>query len=189
MAPLIAGFILAGLLAARVVPDLRAGLHPGIDDDPESMPDREVLRGRQSDPRPPADPGRVAVARLIAAAVAGPVLGLWGTVVGATVGWLIALDLMAIPTPIFFGKMLEMLWARDVVGLGVKGVAFGAVAGLVACFEGLRGLSDPREVPAASARAAAYSALAILALNGTWYYLMYMAGPAFGPTVLTPPPH
>ena len=87
---------------------------------------------------------------------------------------------------------LEMLWVRDIVGLVVKGAAFGFVAALLACHEGL---SRPAEadrpadleaIGSAACRAACLAGLAILVFNGGWFLLVYHAGPAFGPTVLTP---
>jgi phospholipid/cholesterol/gamma-HCH transport system permease protein len=77
---------------------------------------------------------------------------------------------------------------RDVVGLIVKGMAFGLFAALFACLEGLRG--DERvSTPTAALRATCLACLSILVINSTWFVLVYRAGPAFGPTLLTPPYH
>jgi phospholipid/cholesterol/gamma-HCH transport system permease protein len=187
VASLLSGLTLAGILAARGVPDLRRPSHLGLDDDPDWLPNRAVARGQEPDPRTPPSPARLTATRMLAAALAGPILGVWGTAVGTATGWLVATELMGIPTPIFFAKLFEMLWLRDAVGLLVKGVAFGLAAALIVCHEGLRGPRDPRAVPTAAARAAGVAAAVILLLNSTWYTLMYMAGPAFGPTILKPP--
>lgn len=184
VAPLLSGMVMAGLLAARLTPELSKRPLVELEEEP-GFPDRDPARNRLSNLNAaPPDPVRLAAVRIAAAMAAGPVLGFWGASVGTLVGWLVARQLLAVPTPIFFGKCLEMLWVRDVVGLAVKGVAFGLVAALFSCFEGLRG---PRNVSTAAVRAARNSALAILFLNSSWYLLVYMAGPAFGPTVLTPP--
>lgn len=183
VAPLLSGMILAGLLAARITPELSRRPLGELDGE-LGLPDREVGRGHQAAPQTPPDPARLTAVRLAAAMTAGPVLGFWAASVGTLVGWLVSLNLLGISTPIFFGKCLEMLWVRDVVGVVVKGLGFGLIGALFPCFEGLRG---PRDVPAAAVRAARNSALAILLLNSLWYLLVYMAGPAFGPTVLAPP--
>ncbi|HEV3165262.1 MAG TPA: ABC transporter permease [Isosphaeraceae bacterium] len=191
VAPLMAGMTMAGLLAGRITWELTQRAHDQLDRERGWAPDRTVTVSLSQDAappsRPPIDPGRLTAVRVIAATVAGPILGIWGTVVGTTVGWLIALELLGVPTPIFFEKAFEMLWARDVVGVVTKGTTFGAVAALLACFEGLRTPADPQTLPNRAARAAYLSALVILLINGSWYLLMYMAGPAFGPTVLQPP--
>ncbi len=100
---------------------------------------------------------------------------------------------MGADLPAFFDMFLEMLWIRDIVGLVVKGSAFGFVAAL--CSPATKGCRGPatagreldRAVGSAACRAACLAGLAILFINGAWFLLVYHAGPAFGPTVLTPP--
>jgi phospholipid/cholesterol/gamma-HCH transport system permease protein len=189
IAPLVAGLILAGLLAARLTPELRGRSRVGLDGDPRWIPDREVVLGLRPDPRPPTPAPRLALARVAAAAAAGPVLGLWGAAVGTAIGWLVARIMLGISAPVFFGSILERLWIRDVVGLVAKGTAFGAAAALFACFEGLRrpDATDPDAVAVASCRAACLAAATILVINGFWFKIAYLSGAPFGPTVLTPP--
>ncbi len=189
LAPLLSGFVMAGLLAGRLTPELRRSSLLGLDDDPTWRPDREVARGIRPDPRTPPEPARLVAVRLLAAAAAGPILAFWGGTLGTLVGLLVAKSMIGLPAPIFLGKMLEMLWARDVVGLVFKGAAFGFLAALFACFEGLRRHLDdgPEAVANAAFRAACLSLIAILVVNMAWFLLFYQAGPAFGPTVLTPP--
>jgi phospholipid/cholesterol/gamma-HCH transport system permease protein len=167
LAPLLTGFILAGLVSARYVSELRAADGAGI------------------------EPARLVASRVAATMVAGPILAAWGSIVGIVVGWLVAQSLMGLTFPAFFDLFLEMLWTRDVVGLVVKGAVFGFAAGLLACHEGLsgpQGLEDPLEAVCASACRAAYlTGLAVLFFNAAWFLLAYHAGPAFGPTVLVPP--
>ena len=170
LAPLLTGFILTGLISARYVGEFRG------------------LTGEAS-----ADPGRLACTRVAAAVMAGPILAAWGAGVGTAVGFLIARSMMDVTVPAFFDMMLEMLWARDIVGLVCKGAAFGGLAALLACHEGLArsaegSASDPAEaIVAAGCRAACLGGVAILVFNSGWFLLFYHAGPAFGPTVLTPP--
>lgn len=167
LAPLLAGFLQALLVSALFVADMQGPL-----DGPRH---REVA------------------ARVFGAMVAGPILGAWGALVGVLVGWLVGRSMLGVADPMFFDLFLEMLWARDIVGLVVKGSAFGGMAAILACHEGIR---PPRrgEAPGgmtaisrAACRAAGLSCLAILAFNGGWFLLLYHAGPAFGPTLLLPP--
>lgn len=172
LAPLMTGFLMAGGVAARYVPELRGW-------------------GRGDSDGEPIEPARLAAVRLAAAMVAGPILGVWGSLAGIAVGWLVAQQMMGITLPAFFDLFLEMLWARDIVGLVVKGAGFGLVAGLFACHEGLstpEGPGDgPEAVCSAAGRAACLAGLTILFLNAGWFLLVYHAGAAFGPTVLEPP--
>ena len=169
LAPLMTGFIMAGLVSARYVAEMSG---PCLGSD---------------------DPARLVAARLAAAVVAGPVLAVWGSLVGIAIGWLVANEMMGLTLPAFFDMFLEMLWVRDIVGIVVKGSAFGFLAALFACHEGLsRPCHDETRINleligAAACRAACLACLAILFFNGGWFLLVYHAGPAFGPTVLTPP--
>jgi phospholipid/cholesterol/gamma-HCH transport system permease protein len=186
IAPLMSGLVLAGLLAARATAELARKPLVELDADPEWVPDRPAAPGQPVDTPPPPDPARLAAVRMAAAMVAGPVLAFWGALVGTMVGWLISRQYLGVATPIFFTKAIEMLWARDVTGLLIKGPCYGLAAALFACYEGLRATS-PRAVPTAAVRAACFAGVAILLGNSTIYVLMYMAGPAFGPTIVTPP--
>jgi phospholipid/cholesterol/gamma-HCH transport system permease protein len=170
LAPLMTGFILAGLISACYVAEL----------------------GERVDEAGP-DPSRLVAARLLAATVAGPALAVWGSLVGISIGWLVSHKIMGLTLPAFFDMFLEMLWVRDIVGLVVKGSAFGFVAALLACHEGVSRRSDRaasadlEPIVSAACRAACLAGLAILFFNSGWFLLVYHAGPAFGPTVLTPP--
>jgi phospholipid/cholesterol/gamma-HCH transport system permease protein len=131
--------------------------------------------------------------RLLAATVAGPVLAVWGSLVGIAIGWLVANQMMGLTLPAFFDMFLEMLWVRDIVGIVVKGAAFGFMAALLACHEGLaRPIHNEspaalESIYSAACRSTCLAGLAILFFNGGWFLLVYHAGPAFGPTVLAPP--
>lgn len=169
LAPLLTGFIVAGLASARYVAELGR---------PSLLPEERC---------------RMVAARLAAAMMAGPVLAVWGSLVGIAIGWLVAHKMMGLTLPAFFDMFLEMLWARDIAGLVIKGVAFGFLAALLACQEGLARRGDPGSpadldaIASAACRSACLAGLAILLFNSGWFLLIYHAGPAFGPTVLTPP--
>ena len=181
-APLLSGFILAGLMAARGTVELRTRPRAELDADPSWIPDRDVALGLAEDDRDGPSPGRLMLPRLLAAMLAGPTLATWGALVGTTVGYRIANALLGIPISVLLGTFAEMLWMRDAVGLVVKGMAFGAIAATVACFEGTR--DDSSTVPVAAVRACCLAMAGILVFNLCWFLFVYLAGPPFGPTVL-----
>ena len=178
LAPLLTGFLVAGLVAARCVGELRGPLGTHLD-------------AAHRDESLAIDPARLAATRIAAAMVVGPILSAWASVVGTVVGFLVGQAIMGVTVPAFFDLFLEMLWTRDIIGLVVKGVAFGGVAALLACHEGLSrpvdAHDDPEAIYSAACRAASLACLAILVLNSGWFLLVYHGGPAFGPTVLSPP--
>jgi phospholipid/cholesterol/gamma-HCH transport system permease protein len=182
VAPLLSGFILAGLIAAKITSDLRGAPAPGLDD-PRSLPDRDVVQGVRVDSRPIPSAGRIAMARLGAAALAGPALSLWGVLVGTTIGVLVSRSMLGQSPEMFLGKIAGMLDTIDVIGLLVKGVAFAGTAALIATYEGLRPASQGG--PDAF-RAVFRSIVTILFLNFTWFNLIYLAGNPFGPNVVSP---
>jgi phospholipid/cholesterol/gamma-HCH transport system permease protein len=167
VAPLLAGLTLAGLVAARMTPELRHRVRA------EGVP-----LG-----------GRAIASRLIAATIAGPVLSVWAAAVGTLVGWQVAQTLIGVTTHSFFHMFWEMLWIRDLTGVIVKGLCYGFFAGLFACHEGLLVADDDdlATVSAAACRAACFASIAILIVNSAYFILGYHAGPAFGPTLLEPP--
>ncbi len=183
VAPLLSGFILAGLIAAKVTSDLRGGIRPGLDD-PRSVPDRDVAQGIRQDDRPRPELGRVALARILAAAISGPVLTAWGAAVGTTMGLLVTRSMLGQSPAIFLGKIAEMLQPVDVAGMVVKGAGFAAMAALISTFEGLRSENDGG--PDAY-KAVFRSIFMILFLNFTWFNLVYLAGDPFGPDVVAAP--
>lgn len=174
VAPQMACLTLAGIMAARVVPELRAR-------------SRGDDRAWGADPSVPTN--RLVAFRLLSSAIAGVVLSIWASAVGTAVGWQVGLSMLGVTSHSFFYMFWEMLWWRDVAGLVIKGTGFGLVAGLFACHEGLRDPHGewPEAVPVATCRAASLAALCILVINSSWFLLAYHAGPVFGPTLLTPP--
>ncbi len=143
LAPLLSGFILAALLAARIVPELRHRPRLGLDEEPGWAPDRDLSRGLRSDQRDEPDPARLAAVRIVAAGITGPVLAFWGTVVGFLMGMMAAQSLLSVSPGIFVNKCLEMIEPGDLIGLVVKSVLFALAAALLACHEGLRENDHP----------------------------------------------
>lgn len=186
VSPLLAGFVSAGLLAAHTVAELRNTRRQDLDLEPSWVPDRSVILGLTADDRPAPEPGRIAAPRILAAMIAGPVLALFGALIGIAIGWQVSSSLLDIPGGVYFGRFAELLWLRDVLGLVVKSMAYPAVGALFACREGLR--DHPRDtIQAGSLRAVCWSLCVILALNLSWFFAAYIIGPPFGPTLLEPP--
>ncbi|RUL86758.1 ABC transporter permease [Tautonia sociabilis] len=181
-APLLSGFILAGLMACRATTELRTRPRPEIDADPDWIPDRDIRLGLAADERPGPSDARAILPRIVAAMLAGPVLATWGAAVGSAVGFRIANAILGIPMGTLWDSFAEMLWMRDVLGLLAKGLAFGGIAAAVSCFEGTRQDDSPAHV--AALRACCLAMLLILAVNLSWFLFAYLAGPPFGPTVL-----
>jgi phospholipid/cholesterol/gamma-HCH transport system permease protein len=182
---MMAGIIFAGVLAARMIPELRrlSGTLAG---------------GEPHGPFPVAV--RLAAPRIAAAAIACPLLSLWGVAVGTLVGWQASLSMMGLPTETFFMMMTKMIWFRDVVGLVVKGLLFGALPATICCHEALRrefqedahdhaALHADAGAPLATPvfRATCLGIVAILIVNMTWFVLVYHAVPFYGPSLLKPP--
>ncbi len=180
---MMAGIILAGILAARMIPELRrlAGTLAG---------------GEPHGPLPVAV--RLAAPRIAAAAIACPLLSMWGVAVGTLVGWQASNSMMGLPSETFFMMMKKMIWFRDIVGLVVKGVLFGMLPATICCHEALRKefREDPRAHDHADAgaplatpvfRATCLGIVSILIVNMSWFMLVYHAVPFYGPTLLKPP--
>jgi phospholipid/cholesterol/gamma-HCH transport system permease protein len=195
LATLMTGMTLSGLLAGRMIPELLA-----IQSAPaESSGVRPVAVGRGprvlgpfDDPPEPPDPGRLAAPRILAAAIAGLLLSLWGVVVGTTVGWQSAGTMMGLSSDMFFMMLYRMIWYRDVLGMIVKGSLFGVFIASICCFEGTRARSGQAvagraEISGSIVRAACLSMVAILLGNMAWFLLVYHAVPVFGPSLLAPP--
>ncbi len=86
-------------------------------------------------------------------AIACLLLSQWGIAVGTVVGWQASQSMMGLPTATFFMMMMKMMWFRDVVGLVVKGLLFGALPATICCYEGLGpGLPTTNRPGTASAR-------------------------------------
>jgi phospholipid/cholesterol/gamma-HCH transport system permease protein len=206
------GLTLAGILAARMIPELGVLSRPRMDGAPAETTVRPggLDRRQRHDTvsrEATIDPARLAAPRITAAALASVFLAQWGVAVGTAVGWQASLSMMGLPTETFFLMMTRMMWFRDVVGLLAKGVLYGALPAAICCYEGIRcgrhqtepaprgplddwsssrlGSALPRTVP--MFRAACLSFVAILIVNTSWFILVYHAVPFYGPTLLQPP--
>ena len=124
---LMTGMILSGILAARMIPELRQlVLDIGADlGEP----------GTRLENRPPVAMGSLAAPRIVGAVIACTLLSMWGIFVGTVVGWRASSSMMGLPTETFFLMMVRMVWLRDVVGLIVKGLLFGALPAAICCHE------------------------------------------------------
>jgi phospholipid/cholesterol/gamma-HCH transport system permease protein len=212
MGGMMAGLIFSGILSARMIPELRIlsrylSSHRGLSSRPDpssrrrgEATDLDAARASQS-----IDPGRLAAPRIAAASIACLLLSQWGITVGTVVGWQASQSMMGVPTATFFMMMLKMMWFRDIVGLVVKGLMFGALPATICCYEGLV-TRETEDEPASESispsypahgwappwyssvfRAACLSCVAILFMNSSWFVLVYHAVPFYGPTLLAPP--
>jgi phospholipid/cholesterol/gamma-HCH transport system permease protein len=204
------GLTLAGILASRIIPELRALSHAGAPSGnaPDSlgspMQGRRVPATAHSDSDTGNDyrAARLAAPRIAAAAVACVLLSQWGVAVGTVVGWRASQSLMGLPGGMFFLMMGKMMWLRDVVSLIIKGLFFGGVPCAICCYEGLRpqeppqiawltdslnpsrGVAPSLTIPVF--RAACLSFAGVMLVNMSWFILVYHAVPFYGPTLLRP---
>ena len=107
---LMTGMTLSGILAARMIPEVRRWVRAAAGGEQR----RPAVRGM------PAVAGRLAAPRIAAAAIACLLLSQWGVAVGTVVGWQASISMMGLPTETFFLMMVRMVWFRDVVGLAIK---------------------------------------------------------------------
>ena len=208
---IMSGMTFAGILAARMIPELfiisrHLSRHETERPGPTSGSRRRSHESSDavSGPAIPLNVGGLVAPRVAAAAVACVLLSLWGITVGTVVGWQAAESMMGLSTEMYFMMLLKMMWFRDVLGLVVKGVLFGALPAAICCFEGLcradnladddatgggahpsHELAPPLSVPIF--RATFLSMVAILIMNSSWFMLVYHAVPFYGPTLLPQP--
>jgi phospholipid/cholesterol/gamma-HCH transport system permease protein len=208
---LMTGLTFAGLLAARMIPELRilsrrlpCGATQASGREPNARRPGENAIAVAGPPYSIA-PARLAAPRIAAAGIACLLLSQWGVTVGTLVGWQASQSMMGLSTEMFFMMMMKMMWFRDVLGLIIKGILFGALPAAICCYEGLGrdGLDDEPDGSAFHAldavrgltppwsmsifRATCLSFVAILFLNSSWFVLVYHAVPFYGPTLLAPP--
>lgn len=162
LSPLLAGLILVGMIGTRSTAELA----------------REGFQ---------ISPAYLTATRVWAAMIAGPILGLAGTVTGSLAGAGVAHRWLGVSVQVYFEFGWEMVWFRDVVGLLAKGMLFGGATALIAALEGLRLTEDQRPLERVCFRACLISMVVLLFLNTSWFLLIYRAGAPFGPTVLPPP--
>ncbi len=208
---LMTGMTFAAILAARMIPELRilarrlATGSPRPAGPDSNARNRPAATAREVAAPKPIAPARLAAPRIAAASVACLLLSQWGITVGTVVGWQASQSMMGLSTETFFMMMLKMMWFRDVMGLIIKGLLFGALPAAICCYEGLgpgalddeaaddgasaslsaHGVAPPWSTPVF--RAACLSCVAILILNSSWFMLVYHAVPFYGPTLLPPP--
>ena len=176
LGPVVAGLVLSGLFAARILAD-----HGQWEEDVR-------------EPTEENDNARIA-ARLVAGAVCGFVMSAWACTAGIVAGWWMASRLVGVSNHTFGSMFLDMIWVRDVIGLPVKGLLFGGIACWVANHESLRVRHQAKQrerptlasVSVAACRSASISMLGILLISAAWFLLLYHAGLPFGPTLMKPP--
>ena len=192
---LMTGMILSGILAARMIPELRQlvldlGAGPG---EP----------GGRVENRPPVSVGSLAAPRIVAAAIACTFLSMWGIFVGTVVGWQASVvDDGPAHRDVLPDDGADGLASRrrrpDRQGTALRrpagghllprGVSRGrdesvrAGPGIVPLYADA---GAPLAIPVL--RAACLGIVAILIVNASWFMLVYHAVPFYGPTLLKPP--
>jgi len=178
--------VVAGLVCTHTLAELRLN-RSKLDQVPDRRAlDRDAARGHM----PTLEPNfaRLTLARVAGTALAGPVLGFIGCVAGLIAGLVVSRSVLDVPTVWFLYHFSEMLWARDLVGIVVKGLIFCGLPAMIACYEGLRKPEGHAADLAVSMwRAACLSMFAILLANSAWFTFMFLGGAPFGRTVLEPP--
>lgn len=153
LGPTMMGFLLAGRAGSAMAAELGA---MAVSD--------EVTALRTLD----LDPVRLLVQpRVLAAAIALPMLVLYADFVGVAGGALVvAVDPgIKISVDEYLARMLEWLHLRDVlIGLG-KGVAFGVIAALLPCTWGLRTRGGADRIAASTTAAVVWSFVLILVVD------------------------
>jgi phospholipid/cholesterol/gamma-HCH transport system permease protein len=208
---LMTGLTFSGILAARMIPELRImerrlsfSQSPSTASRSTAGRGPAVNYGEAAGPSLTIDTRRLAAPRIVAAGIACLLLSQWGITVGTFVGWQASQSMMGLSTATFFMMMLKMMWFRDVVGLIIKGLLFGALPAAICCYEGLGSGARDVESSAGSGaqpladesappwvtpvfRATCVSFVAILIMNSSWFMLVYHAVPFYGPTLLPMP--
>lgn len=181
--------VVAGLICTHMVAELRLNRSSLDRTQNGRSTDRDVARGLKTNQNPlEPNPARLTAARVLGAAAAGPVVGFIGCIAGLISGLMVSRSVLDVPTVWFLYHFAEMLWARDLVGIVIKGSLFCGLTALIACHEGLRkpeGTAD--DLAVAMWRAACLSVLGILFANSAWFTFMFLSGAPFGRTVLEPP--
>lgn len=202
LATLMTGLTLSGFLSARIIPELRSLRHRPVREAAARSGPRPARENRRTAPsEEPVHPLSLAAPRILAATVAAPVLAFWGFLVGTIVGWQCADSMLGIRSSTFFLMFLRMIWYRDIVGIMFKGVAFGFLIGLIACYEGTRDFklsSDGIESETSPEdrtnlivhsvfRSTCIAMIVVLITSSSWFILAYHSVPSWGPTLLKPP--
>lgn len=111
------------------------------------------------------DPVRfLVVPRLVAAALALPVLTLFASVVGSAGGYVVA-TAAGISSASFLTSLQRFVWTYDVVAGLVKAVAFGVIVAAVGCFRGLHASGGADGVGRATTGAVVTAILLIFIFN------------------------
>jgi phospholipid/cholesterol/gamma-HCH transport system permease protein len=125
-----------------------------------------------------ADPIRYLVApRVIAAVLMLPLLAFLADVVGIAGGFGIATGIKGISSEVFLTSLQQLLGPDDVLKGLVKAMIFGAVVGVIGCYQGLNTSNGAQGVGKATTDAVVYSLLTIFVTN---YFLSSWLFPGGG---------
>lgn len=124
-----------------------------------------------------ATPARkwVTAPRLVALAVAAPILSTIGAAAGIAGGYFVEVVVKGFPSGIFFAELTGFLTTWDVVGGILKAALYGVIAGVLAGYWGEQAQGGARGVGVACNRAVVSSIAVILVANYLLSTLMFGA--------------
>ncbi|MGE0384875.1 MAG: lipid asymmetry maintenance ABC transporter permease subunit MlaE [Gammaproteobacteria bacterium] len=109
---------------------------------------------------------RIVAPRLLAGAIALPILATIFSVVGVYGGWLVGVQLLGVDDGAFWSQMQDAVEVRDDIVNGViKSVVFGAVVTWIAVFEGWDTVPTSEGISRSTTRTVVNSSLAVLGLD------------------------
>lgn len=159
MGPVMTAFILAGLIGSTMAAEL------GTMKVSEEIDALEVMS---------ISPVRfLVVPRLLALAVACPMLTACVDAVGVAGGGAVAKSLLGVDYALYFDKAREILAVRDIVGSLLKAFVFGITIAVVGCAQGLRAMHGAEGVGWVTMRAVVISFIYILVFDYLITWAMY----------------
>ena len=115
--------------------------------------------------------GFIVLPRILALAIALPLLTVYANVVGIFGGYIVADFMMGVPRSIFFTEMIRVIGVNDFL-LGVtKGFVFGLLIAFSGCFRGLQCGGGAQAVGVAATRAVVLSITLIIIFNALIDYI------------------
>ncbi len=151
MAPLLTGVVLSGFAGASIAAEIG------------SMQVSEELMAMEALAMHP--PRYLVAPRLIAAAIACPLVTVFGCYVGIGGGLAISELLLGLSPAMYIQRTLDALAMNDLILAMVKGEAFGLIVTSIACYEGAHVHGGARGVGQATTAAVVKSVVAIIAAD------------------------
>ena len=106
--------------------------------------------------------------RVVACVIMLPVLTIFADVLAILGGMFVAAVSIGVKTPTFVEGLRMFFYVDDVISGILKAGTFGAIIGLMGCYNGFRTFGGAQGVGDAATSAVVYSAVAILVLDAFW---------------------